>query len=634
MFTTNPILLKTLLQNVSQCKIQLPDFQRGWVWDDDRIKGLLVSISRGFPVGAIMTLQSGGDIRFKSRPVEGIADNGDVAPQQFLLDGQQRLTSLYQALVYDGAVDTEDSRRRRIKRWYYIDMLKALNPGIEREDAIISVPEDKRVTENFGRKIVLDLSSPELEYKNHMMPTECLLNSMNWIIAYNSYWAHNDSEHPTGDLSKFMDDFNQSILTTFGQYSLPVIDLQRGTPKEAVCKVFEKVNTGGVPLNVFELVTASFAADDFQLRDDWDKRKKRMRSGFGVLHGIEGEHFLQAVTLLTTYERRKKERERGVPENQLPAVTCRKEAILNLDLADYKHWADAVEIGFEESAKFLNRQFVFRGADVPYSTQLIPMATLFVELDKELTPSNAKAKLERWYWSGIFSESYSGNETQYALDLQQVAAYIRNGVEPTLITQANFIPERLLTLRRRNSAAYKGLYALQMKSGASDWRSANPLSLATWNSENIDLHHIFPKRWCEKVAQPQIPWQLYDSIINKTPIDAETNRIIGGNSPSIYINRLVGKDIEPNKLDNILKSHWIDPDSLRSDDFANSFVERGAQMLRLIGLAMGKPTSDDGRDAFRNALNSAGFDMQEDIDDADAEYDVIGERTYEGTVDY
>ena len=635
MFTTNPILLKTLLAQVAARKIQLPDFQRGWVWDDERIKGLLVSISRGFPVGAIMTLQSGGDIRFKSRPVEGIADNGDVVPQQFLLDGQQRLTSLYQALVYDGAVDTEDSRRRRIKRWYYIDMLKALNPSIEREDAIISVPEDKRVTENFGRKIVLDLSSRELEFKNHMMPTERLLDSMSWILAYNSYWASNDSSHPTGNLPKFMQDFGQ-FLTDFNGYSLPVIDLQKGTPKEAVCKVFEKVNTGGVPLNVFELVTASFAADDFQLREDWAKRRDRMRSGFGVLHGIEGEHFLQAVTLLTTYERRKKERERGVPENQLPVVTCRKEAILNLDLADYKHWADAVEIGFEESAKFLNRQFVFRGADVPYSTQLIPMATLFVELDKELTPSNAKAKLERWYWSGIFSESYSGNETQYALDMQQVAAYIRNGDEPTLITQANFIPERLLTLRTRNSAAYKGLYALQMKSGASDWRSAEPLSLATLRSAPIDLHHIFPKRWCEKDAQPQIPRRLYNSIINKTPIDAETNRIIGGNSPSTYINRLVEKDIDPDKLDRILKSHWIDPDLLRSDDFANSFVERGARMLRLISLAIGKPISDDGRDAFRNALNSVGFEIQEDIDDiddADAEYDLIGERAYEDAAD-
>ena len=61
MFKTNPVSLKELLDNVDSGKIQLPDFQRGWVWDDDRIRGLLASVSRGFPVGAIMTLEAGGD---------------------------------------------------------------------------------------------------------------------------------------------------------------------------------------------------------------------------------------------------------------------------------------------------------------------------------------------------------------------------------------------------------------------------------------------------------------------------------------------------------------------------------------------------------------------------------------------
>ena len=51
MFKTNPVSLKELLDDAESGKIQLPDFQRGWVWDDDRIRGLLASISRGFPVG-------------------------------------------------------------------------------------------------------------------------------------------------------------------------------------------------------------------------------------------------------------------------------------------------------------------------------------------------------------------------------------------------------------------------------------------------------------------------------------------------------------------------------------------------------------------------------------------------------
>ena len=112
--------------------IQLPDFQRGWVWDDDRIKELLVSISRGFPIGAVMTLSAGGEIRLKARPIEGVdARNIIDSPSKFLLDGQQRLTSLYQSLRYPGPVDTQDNRNKKIKRWYYIDMKAATDPDVD-----------------------------------------------------------------------------------------------------------------------------------------------------------------------------------------------------------------------------------------------------------------------------------------------------------------------------------------------------------------------------------------------------------------------------------------------------------------------------------------------------------------------
>ena len=97
MFTTFSLSLRVLLNDVQSGKIQLPDFQRGWVWDEDRIRGLLASISRGFPVGAVMTLSAGGDIRFRTRLVEGVGENRITAADRFLLDGQQRLTSLYQA---------------------------------------------------------------------------------------------------------------------------------------------------------------------------------------------------------------------------------------------------------------------------------------------------------------------------------------------------------------------------------------------------------------------------------------------------------------------------------------------------------------------------------------------------------
>jgi uncharacterized protein with ParB-like and HNH nuclease domain len=93
-FQTNPIDLNKLLDDCHRGIIQLPDFQRSWVWDEDRIKSLIASVSRAFPVGALMSLDTGGPVNFKPRPVEGAPpDAKGVSPQSLLLDGQQRMTS-------------------------------------------------------------------------------------------------------------------------------------------------------------------------------------------------------------------------------------------------------------------------------------------------------------------------------------------------------------------------------------------------------------------------------------------------------------------------------------------------------------------------------------------------------------
>ena len=311
-------------------KIQLPDFQRGWIWDDDRIKGLLASISRGFPVGAIMTLSAGGDIRFKTRLVEGVSDNGLSPPDRFLLDGQQRLTSLYQALLHPGPVTTENSRGEKRPTWFYIERQPWTFPG-------------------------------------------------------------------------------------------------RNSSTESSC---------------------------------------------------------------------------------------------------------------------------------------------------------------------------------------------------SLIAQANFIPERLLTLSTRNSAAYKGLYALQMKNGATDWRSNVTLSLATYNNENIDIHHVFPVAWCQSTeGKPAISRLLYDSVINKTPLSAATNRIIGGRGPAVYLKRLE-EDMGTARLEQALEAHWLNPVYLRANSFQDSFVERGETLLRLIGQAMGRELGS-GRDVFRGALSSAGY--SESFQEEEPEYDALGD---------
>src|SRR5271170_1642846 len=163
-FQTNPFDLNRLLENCHQGVIQLPDFQRSWVWDEDRIKSLIASVSRAFPVGALMSLDTGGPVNFKPRPIEGAPpDAKAAAPRSLLLDGQQRMTSLYQVTLRGKVVETETPKKKKIKRWFYIDIRKALDPSVDREEAVVGVPEDRIVKAEFGRGAVFDLSSGEKE---------------------------------------------------------------------------------------------------------------------------------------------------------------------------------------------------------------------------------------------------------------------------------------------------------------------------------------------------------------------------------------------------------------------------------------------------------------------------------------
>ncbi len=140
-FQTNPIDLDKLLDDCHSGVIQLPDFQRSWVWDEERIKGLIASVSRAFPIGALMSLNTGGPVNFKPRPVEGAPLFAkEVTPRSLLLDGQQRMTSLYQVTVRGKVVETVTPKNKKVKRWFYIDIRKALDPSVEREEAIIGIP--------------------------------------------------------------------------------------------------------------------------------------------------------------------------------------------------------------------------------------------------------------------------------------------------------------------------------------------------------------------------------------------------------------------------------------------------------------------------------------------------------------
>ncbi len=602
-FDSSKEYLNDILKKVIQGKLQLPDFQRGWVWDNSHIKSLLVSISRSFPVGAVMLLETGGDVKFQVRPVENVdLKNKDIQPEELILDGQQRLTSLTQVLMLDKPVKTFDEKGRLIKRFYYIDIEMALGGNLE--EAFISVEEDRIVRTNFGRdikkitnekgdEILLDFSSTQKECKAFFFPCNKILNS--------DEWEESLFENAPENMPKYMQ-FRKKVLDAFRKYAVPVIKLDKDNSKEAVCLVFEKVNTGGVPLSVFELVTATFAAEGYNLRDDWYGHPERNPIGRfqslfdkeSILKVIEPTDFLQTISLLSTLQKRTTDIKENKSGKLVSAVSAKRSAILAMSLEEYRQWADKVENGFLLAAKFLRKECFFFTKDLPYRTQLVPLAAILSVLNERWLEPKVYEKLTQWFWCGVLGELYGGAvETRIANDLEDFVSWLTdNHHDVRTIQEASFQAQRLVTLRSRLSAAYKGLNILILRDGAQDFFWKESIQNLDVEEVALDIHHIFPKKWCEENKKPV---KVYDSILNKTPISYKANRMIGGKAPSKYLEDLQNHKtvmIDNEAMNQILKSHLISFDAIRNDNFELFIENRRNDLLGLITRVMGKSCSD------------------------------------------
>jgi hypothetical protein len=590
-FEATKLLLSKLLPEIHSGNIQLPEFQRDWVWDDQRIKDLLVSVLRKHPIGSVMLLQANNDqARFKTRVIEGVKLGSTVKPQTLVLDGQQRLTSLYQVLLSGGVVETRNDRKQKIKRWYFLDLNKILaasdqdwDSKLDWDEVIVSVPEDL-LLRNFRGDVIHDYSSTPNACAAGMMPLSIVMSEREKMFWQAEFLKHNGNTTDTW-LCVF-----ERVIEPMQQYQVPVIQLDHLESKEAICKVFEKVNTGGVALDVFELLTATFASDDFDLREDWRSRFEAFKL-HPALANIAKTDFLQGISLLVTLEQRRKDLESNKKPEEATGVSCKRKSILDLTPDQYKAWNHQLERGFILAAQFLHEQYIFAARDVPYRTQLVPLATLMALLGTDLK-AGARAQLARWYWCGVLGELYgSAVETRFAKDVVDIWNWIHDGAEPATVSDANFAAGRLLSLKTRNSAAYKGVSALLMRDGGLDFLSGAPITHQVYFDAAVDIHHIFPKAWC---ARNNVDTARCESIVNKTPISAKTNRVISDAAPSIYLSKLEQlAKVSLEEMDRFVASHVINASALRSDDFDAFFNARQEALLQRIETAMGKRASRD-----------------------------------------
>ena len=586
-FQTPMYTLSRYLEETRSGRIQLPDFQRGYKWDDERIRQLLITVLRGHPMGVVMLLETNNAlVRFKPRPIAGVELKPGTEPEKLLLDGQQRLTSLTQALTEDGVVQTKDVRGKLLERRYFVHMESALEDINRMDEAVRSVPADGVIRTNFDRDVVLDLSTPDKQREAGYFPLNLLFDptgSMEWLFALED--------------KSLAFSFMENFVSPAGKYNIPAIELDADTDKAAVATVFEKVNIGGLPLNVFELLTAVFAGDgdyfaatgsDFRLNDDWQETRRQW-ADYPVLAGVENTDFLQAVTMLAT-----RERHLASKSSRPRAISAKREDVLKLELTDYLKWRDPLREAFIWASAFLADRHIFTSRDVPYPKQLVPLAAIKVVLGNSADMHSVSARLSTWYWSGVLGELYgSATETRFVRDIEAVPTWAVNPESPTprTILDANFTESRLHSMRTRNSAAYKGVAALVMAGDTRDWMEDKLFGAVQHKDMAVDIHHIFPKRWCNENG---IDDEHRESIVNKTMLGARTNRMIGGVAPSSYLRKIEREaGITEEELDRLLTAHLIDPKYLRTDNFASFFSARREELCLLIESVLDKKVQRD-----------------------------------------
>jgi hypothetical protein len=511
-----------LLQQIQNRDLALPDFQRSFVWDPNSTRELIASIIRGFPAGNLLFLRGGSEV-FLPRAVEEAPPLNGHAPQLLVLDGQQRLSSLYQALCGVGNYR------------FFVDVA-ALMGGADVEAAV-------KVFSTSRAKQWLTIDS---QARYLMFPLSRFKDFADWRDEVIDERGDLDDAARKA-LRSYLNRIEKAIVKPILAYNFPTTTLSDSTPTEAVCTIFETLNRTGIKLSVFELITARAFAHGERLRERWDDalQENPVLSDFE----IDPYYVLQAITLMAGYVPR-----RGV------VVALEVSTIL-------EHW-DAAVVGMASSLIMLRDECgVLMPKWLPYSPMLPTLASAWQWVDEATGAASGarRLKLQRWFWCATFAGDYdNAPNSRAAADMPLLREWFRGGTTPAVVQDFSFDPAQSATVTIRQRALYRATMALVLRSRPLDFHEVKPLTRTVIESTAVDDHHIFPKGYLKDVGLGD----RVDSVLNHTLIDRVTNIRIQKKAPSAYLAEI---DAElPNDLPQILMSHGLPSEKggpLWSDDF-------------------------------------------------------------------
>ena len=601
-----------LVEQARDGEICLPNFQRDFVWTREEVADLVRSILRGYFIGSLLLLQCDPDkvpfapVRLRgARPSEA-----EPRPIRLVLDGQQRLTSLLYALTAPN-LTLKDSRQRR---WYFVDLRKLLEEP--HNDEIVF---DCAVNELEG------LDKSEVQYGRRVLPCTKLLDAgdfNDWLWGLSAWLQANDSEGWESFNSSWRNAWSR-IATAFQTFEVPLVELPRVEEDDPesigrVCAIFEKLNSTGVELSVYDLLTARLYPSGVRVHDLWEEScnaHKLLRewsdgnadtNKFGVL-------ILRTLALLRGFE---------VKSQQLIGLKSQDFE------RDWRRAAAAVERALELLTRVAEDGFgVFARKWLPGFGFLPVLAALRREIEDRKLGPGARAELRRWYWCNVFLERFSsGVESKSRKDYSEMLAHWTEGtVEPTVFAEAQArIGAPGFSIRSSasySSAVYSGVFCLLALGGAKDWSYGEAIDL-----QRLEDHHIFPQAWLRThgiSARGKM-----NSVVNRTLVSDDTNKKIMADAPAHYLLR---PDVFPDgATSEVLVPHFIDEiardwmsiavDDLSRADAAAFFDEfctaRETKIISCIRDACGV-TAVSGTDAAWEALEPPTEDWEEREQEAD-----------------
>ena len=546
-WTPDSLTVRQLLTSIHDRERGLPDFQRDFVWDPDATQELICSVASTYPAGSLLEIRNSGNL-LRPREFEGAEKFDGHQPSYLILDGQQRLTSLYQALYGVG------------EHRYFLKLTEMIklddDPSDDFESAIFHIKRDK------ADKLYGSLAQQAEEL---VLPLAVIFGEggfYKWLdrVVDHKQLARDQERELRDRLREVYNDWIKPIE----DYPFPIVTLSEKTELDAVCTIFETLNRRGVKLTVFELLTARFWSKGESLRDRWMKACDEHPELGETDFNIDPYYILQGIALMT--------------EDRAPS--CKRRDVLQLrPEAVAERWNTVVD-SLAEGLDLLREECGILVRDLlPYETMLYPLSAAWARgrQAKGAQYGANREKLLRWFWCSVFSQSYeNAPNAQASKDVVELRRWFDGGAPPESVASFNLEPNVLRDTTPRQRALFRGVLGVTLRHGARDFYRVERITPKLLIDESMDVHHIFPKRF----LGDQLPWKVVNTVLNQTYINARTNRSIGARPPSQYLG-VIEKDLRTEKehrsekLREVLRSHLVSDEAetaLHHDDL-NAFLD-------------------------------------------------------------